>query len=69
MLYRNDRYTPLATSGSDIPLSMRPKYENLGGLRFEYIFDNTRKVMLNILNGFRFKIWTEYWKYYDEKAR
>jgi hypothetical protein len=35
----------------------------------EYIFDNTRKVMLNIFNGFRFKVWTEYWQYAGKKQR
>jgi Tol biopolymer transport system component len=67
LLYRNDRYIPLSTG--DQALLKRPTYENLGGVRLEYIFDNTRKVMLNILNGFRFKIWTEYWKYQDDKPR
>jgi hypothetical protein len=66
-LYRNDRYMPL--SNSDLPLILRPAYENLAGVRLEYIFDNTRKVMLNILNGFRFKIWSEYWRYTDDKNR
>lgn len=66
-LYRNDRKMPRAVS--DVPLSLKPQYENLGGMRLEYIYDNTRKVMLNILNGFRFKVWTEYWRFSGEKAR
>jgi hypothetical protein len=66
-LLRNDRYVYLSTS--DISLAHKPVHENLGGLRFEYIFDNTRKVMLNILNGLRFKVWTEYWKFQDEEGR
>lgn len=67
ILYRNDRYLPL--SRSDISLPVRPVYENLGGIRLEYIFDNTRSVMLNILNGLRWKVWTEYWKYYSDDHR
>jgi len=67
VLYRNDRYLPLTTS--DLALTLKPSYENLGGLRMEYIFDNTRTVMLNIMNGFRFKIWTEYWRFNDNKRR
>ncbi len=66
-LYRNDRYTML--SNGDLPLITKPAYQNLGGVRFEYVFDNTRKVMLNILNGFRAKVWTEYWQYTDNKQR
>jgi Tol biopolymer transport system component len=67
LLYRNDRYMPL--SNGDLPLVIRPVYENLVGARVEYIFDNTRKVMLNIFNGFRFKVWTEYWQYTGKKQR
>jgi hypothetical protein len=67
LLYRNDRYMPL--SNGDLPLVIHPVYENIGGARVEYIFDNTRKVMLNIFNGFRFKVWTEYWQYAGKKQR
>lgn len=60
LLYRNDRYVPL--SNSDFALSLQPAFQNMGGARLEYIFDNTRKVMLNIYNGFRAKVWGEYWQ-------
>jgi Tol biopolymer transport system component len=69
LLYRNDRYMPLAEKDYPLGLLVAPAYQNLGGMRLEYIFDNTRKVMLNILNGFRFKIWTEYWKFNSDKPR
>jgi len=69
LLYRNDRYMPLSESEYPIALRVRPAYENLGGVRVEYIYDNTRQVMLNILNGFRFKIWTEYWKFQSKEPR
>jgi Tol biopolymer transport system component len=65
-LYRNDRKVPLTLG--DYSLRKSPSYANMAGTRFEYIFDNTRKVMLNILNGFRFKVWTEYWMYTDNGA-
>ena len=67
VLYRNDR--TVALTYGDFSLPKKPTYENLAGIRLEYIFDNTRKVMLNILNGFRFKVWTEYWKFNDAKPR
>lgn len=68
-LYRNDRYMPLSESDYPVALYVKPAFENLGGIRLEYIYDNTRKVMLNILNGFRFKIWTEYWKFQSAENR
>jgi len=67
LLYRNDVANIL--SNGDITLPVRPVFENMAGARIEYIFDNTRKVMLNIYNGFRFKVWTEYWRFYDTKQR
>lgn len=67
VLYRNDRTVPLTLG--DFSLPKRPLYENLGGVRMEYIYDNTRKVMLNIMNGFRFKVWTEYWRFNDKDRR
>jgi hypothetical protein len=60
---------PLSQADFPAALPTRPAYENLAGVRLEYIFDNTRKVMLNIMNGLRFKIWTEYWQYTDNQAR
>lgn len=69
LLYRNDRYMPLSQLDYPWGLYVRPAYENMGGARIEYIYDNTRKVMLNILNGFRFKIWTEYWKFKSDEPR
>lgn len=67
LLYRNDR--TIALSGGDFSLQKKATYENLGGTRLEYIFDNTRKVMLNIMNGFRFKVWTEYWQFAGNGGR
>ncbi len=67
VLYRNDRATIL--SNGDVTLPIKPIFQNMAGTRVEYIFDNTRKVMLNIMNGFRFKVWTEYWRFADTKRR
>jgi Tol biopolymer transport system component len=69
LLYRNDHYMPLSHADFPLALASSPTYQNLGGMRLEYIFDNTRKVMLNILNGFRFKVWTEYWAFNSDKPR
>jgi hypothetical protein len=66
VLLRNDRTVPLSLG--DFSLPKQALYKNLGGLRLEYIFDNTRKVMLNIMNGFRMKVWTEYWRFDDKKT-
>jgi hypothetical protein len=67
LLYRNDRFVPL--SNGDFPLTLKPEFQNMAGARVEYVFDNTRNVMLNIMNGFRFKIWTEYWQIKDDENR
>lgn len=66
-IFRNDRAMPL--SESDNALSKKPSYQNMGALRLEYIFDDTRKVMLNIYNGWRIKVWTEYWAYIEKGTR
>jgi len=66
-LYRNDR--KISLSEGDFTLKRGVLFDNLVGLRAEYVFDNTRKVMLNILNGFRFKVWTEAWTYTNNGAQ
>lgn len=67
LLYRNDRYVPL--SNGDFSLPLQPTFQNMMGARAEYVYDDTRSIMLNIMNGFRFKIWAEYWQIKDEKNR
>lgn len=64
LLYRNDK--KIALSYGDLTLPKKNDYNNQIGLRAEYVFDNSRKVMLNILNGTRIKVWTEYWKSSDK---
>ncbi|MCC6369906.1 MAG: hypothetical protein IT236_02750, partial [Bacteroidia bacterium] len=63
LLYRNDRKVALTLG--DITLAKKNTFTNMAGGRVEYVSDNTRKVMLNILNGFRAKVWTEYWMQAD----
>ena len=60
LMFRNDR-TAFA-SVSDVSLPKPNVYDNYGGAKVEYIFDNTRKRGLNLYNGTRFKMWAEYWR-------
>jgi hypothetical protein len=64
LLYRNDR--AVFASVGDFSLAKRNTYDNYGGARIEYIFDNTRKRGLNLFNGVRLKIWAEYWRLIKE---
>lgn len=67
VMYRNDR-TVFASVG-DISLARKNAYDNYGGAKLEYVFDNTRKRGLNIYNGTRFKAWAEYWRLVKEQRR
>jgi WD40-like Beta Propeller Repeat len=60
VLYRNDKFTYF--SQGDVSLPKKPAYDNYVGLRAELVFDDTRNVMVNIMNGFRGKVWGEYWR-------
>lgn len=66
-IFRNDRAMPLSDGDQGLP--RQPSFQNMSALRLEYIYDDTRKVMLNIFNGWRLKIWTEYWAYLDKSNR
>jgi hypothetical protein len=63
MTYRNDQTVYLATD--DLNLSRPNNYENWGIAELEYVFDNTIKRGLNLYNGLRMKIFTEYYKQID----
>jgi hypothetical protein len=65
-LYRNDRLVLL--SNNDVFLPFPNQFQSMAGFKAEYVFDNTRAVMLNILNGFRFKAFTEYWKFLESSG-
>jgi hypothetical protein len=64
LLYRNDR--AVFASVGDFSLAKKNTYDNYGGARLEYIFDNTRKHGLNLFNGVRAKVWGEYWRLIKE---
>lgn len=64
LLYRNDR--AVFASVGDFSLAKKNTYDNYGGARLEYIFDNTRKRGLNLFNGVRLKVWAEYWRLIKE---
>ncbi len=65
--FRDDR-TVFQTNG-ELPVSPRtfPGYHRMwAGLKLEAIFDNTRKIGINIPSGWRYKIFGEtYWKLND----
>ncbi len=65
LMYRNDR-TVFASIG-DVSLAKSNVYDNYGGAKVEFIFDNTRKRGLNLYNGTRFKLWGEYWRLIKEQ--
>ena len=60
LLYRIDR--TVFASVSDESLPTPNVYDNYGGVKLEYVFDNTRKKGINLYNGTRFKLWAEYWR-------
>lgn len=63
ILVRNDKV--VVFSQSDASLAFKDQYNTMGALHLEYVFDNTRKVMLNIYNGWRLKVWGQYWQMPD----
>jgi hypothetical protein len=65
LMYRNDRIVFASVSDESLPLPNI--YDNYGGAKVEYIFDNTRKKGLNLYNGTRFKMWAEYWRLIKEQ--
>ncbi|MDD3858716.1 MAG: hypothetical protein PHW83_00840 [Bacteroidales bacterium] len=42
-------------------------YDYWGGIKAEYIFDNTKQICTNILSGARFKVFGEFYKRLDKK--
>ncbi|MGB1206318.1 MAG: hypothetical protein ACPG5B_11760 [Chitinophagales bacterium] len=60
---RNDRIEFLATDRVSIELP--PAYENWAHAKLEYIYDNTIKTGLNLLNGMRYKLYAEVHKPFD----
>jgi WD40 repeat protein len=66
VFYRNDNYTFLATDF--INLTQPDFYVNTFGVKLAYVFDNTISRGLNLYNGWRFKIWGEFYYEPDPQA-
>ncbi|MDQ3048048.1 MAG: hypothetical protein M3R27_10905 [Bacteroidota bacterium] len=63
--FRNDKTIYMATDFNNL---RRPNtYENWGNLKLEYVYDNTIKRGLNLYNGFRGKLFAEYYRQVDKK--
>lgn len=63
--YRNDRTVYTATDYSN--LLRKNTYENWGTVKLEYVFDNTIKRGLNLYNGWRGKLFGEYYRQIDKE--
>lgn len=64
--FRNDRlilgYTDTITMVANVD-----RNENWSFLKLEFVHDNSREVQENIFNGFRYKIYSEYFRNWSEK--
>ncbi len=58
--YRNDRIVTLATDR--VNLDRENVHDHMVGSKLELVFDNTISKGLNLYNGMRFKVWTEYYR-------
>jgi hypothetical protein len=61
IFYRLDDYTTLSTDYQS--LNIPDQFVNTFGVKLAYVFDNTISKGLNLYNGWRFKIWGEF--YYE----
>ncbi len=66
LIGRTDQEVNLSTDLSNLQEKNRNNY--LGGLKMEYVFDNTVNRGLNLYNGWRYKIFGEYYQHVDKKA-
>jgi len=60
LFYRNDRRVVQAQD--DATLQTQNTYRNWIGTKMEYVFDNTRPRGLNLYNGWRLKLFGEYYR-------
>jgi hypothetical protein len=61
--FRDDRTAYLSDNTNDYSRTMPNYHRNWAGLKLEAIFDNTRKIGINIPSGWRYKIFGEtYWQ-------
>ena len=51
----------------DISLLLPDIKENWVSGRLEFVHDNSKEIQFNILNGFRYKVFTEYFYNVNEK--
>ncbi|MFW5805267.1 MAG: hypothetical protein ACOCVX_01945 [Bacteroidales bacterium] len=63
--FRQDKQAYLTTDFQN--LLRDNEFDYWAGLKLEYIFDNTRNLMININEGTRLKIFGEYYKQIDKK--
>ena len=61
---RYDKLVTLSTEPSTLAIENENHY--LAGVKLDYVFDNTRVIGLNILNGTRFKAWGEFYRELDK---
>ena len=61
--YRNDK--TLYSAQDDYSLQKANTFDNWAGLKMEYVFDNTRPKGLNLFNGWRLKVFSEYYQRID----
>jgi len=61
---RYDKIVTLSTEPSTLATENEKHY--LAGVKLDYVFDNTRVIGLNILNGTRFKVWGEFYRELDK---
>jgi len=67
VLARNDR--TIYKSTSDANLQRPNDFQWTGGLKLEYVFDNTLPLGLNLFRGTRMKIFAEYYQDADREAK
>ncbi len=60
LYYRNDR--AVIQSQDDATLRAKNSFNNWAGVKAEYVFDNTRPRGLNLFNGWRLKLFGEYYR-------
>ena len=58
--YRNDK--TITRAQDDPSLKQANAFDNWAGLKMEYVFDNTRDRGLNLFNGWRLKLFGEYYR-------
>ncbi|HOY39188.1 MAG TPA: hypothetical protein PLK75_07795, partial [Bacteroidales bacterium] len=61
---RHDKMTDLSLDY--FSLLSEPEYNYWAGTKLEYIFDNTLEKQINIYNGFRYKVFAEYYRQIDK---